>query len=158
MAFVAAKPTTDNESRVFDAPDPIKPEQLTRPQIGRLSDAETARYNLRRYTWNNNLGPFNTTQAEELEGHLCDIVNSTLCRTTADTFPMASLSGSPGLGKAHTVKDFAMKFHLEEIERFGPMTEDGNERRPVMRVGMRGNTSLKDCNSALCDFYAHRGE
>ena len=28
----------------------------------------------------------------------------------------------------------------------------------MCRIGMRGNTSMKDFNAALCDFYAHPGK
>ena len=39
----------------------------------------------------------------------------------------------------------------------GRMTEAGDERWPVCRVGMTGNTGIKDFNSAMLGFYNHAG-
>ena len=52
---------------------------------------------------------------------------------------------------------FAKEFHRREVRRHGEFTRAGDERWPVCRIGMRGNTSMKDFNTALCDFYAHPG-
>ncbi len=49
-------------------------------------------------------------------------------------------------------KDF---FHRREIRRHGEFTRAGDERWPVCRIGMTGNTSMKDFNRAMCHFYAH---
>ena len=68
-----------------------------------------------------------------------------------------AIDGYPGLGKTKAAEEFAKQFHQREIRRHGPYTRAGDERWPVCRIGMRGNTSMKDFNSALCDFYAHPG-
>jgi hypothetical protein len=59
------------------------------------------------------------------------------------------------LGKTEAVLALAADFHRREIQRHGAFTRTGDERWPVCRIGMRGNTSMKDFNHALCDFFAH---
>src|ERR1700730_11867926 len=39
----------------------------------------------------------------------------------------------------------------------GGFTPDGHERVPVCRVGLTGNTSMKDLNRSLLEFYGHSG-
>jgi hypothetical protein len=63
----------------------------------------------------------------------------------------------PRPGKSCAAEEFAKQFHQREIDRHGEFTRAGDERWPVCRIGMRGNTSMKDFNAALCDFYAHPG-
>ena len=64
----------------------------------------------------------------------------------------------PGLGKTTAVLSFARKFHLREIAEAGPVTGDGHERWPVCRVGLTGNTGMKDFNRAMLDCFGHPGE
>src|ERR1035441_10869050 len=68
-----------------------------------------------------------------------------------------ALDGYPGIGKTCAVETFASDFHLQEIGRHGAFTRTGDERWPVCRIGMGGNTSMKDFHAALCEFYAHPG-
>src|SRR5713226_3189183 len=63
----------------------------------------------------------------------------------------------PGLGKTTAVMAFARKYHLREIAEKGRFTTDGHERLPVCRVGLTGNTSMKDFNRAMLEFYGHSG-
>lgn len=139
------------------APAPIKPDLLTRRQVRSLSEAEVDRYNDRRTVWNNNLGGFKLKTCQAPQDDLWDTMSARLGKTTDDTLPMVSVSGPPGLGKTHTVINFGLKFHIKEIDRFGAFTDGGNERWPVLRVGMRGNTSLKSFALALCQFYGGPG-
>jgi hypothetical protein len=69
-----------------------------------------------------------------------------------------ALDGYPGLGKTWAAEAFAKEFHKREIFRHGAFTAAGNERWPVCRIGMRGNTSMKDFSRALCEYYAHPGQ
>lgn len=52
---------------------------------------------------------------------------------------------------------FAKQFHLREIAEEGEFTEDGHERWPVCRVGLTGNTGMKDFNRAMLEYFAHPG-
>jgi hypothetical protein len=63
----------------------------------------------------------------------------------------------PGLGKTTAVLASARKFHRREIKEEGALTDDGHERWPVCRVGLAGNTSMRDFNRAILEFFAHPG-
>lgn len=64
----------------------------------------------------------------------------------------------PGLGKTTSVLAFARDFHQREIEESGPFTSQGHERIPVCRVGLTGNTGMKDLNRAMLEFFGHPGQ
>jgi len=136
------------------APKRECPEVLSKARIRHLSDAAADIYNQRRYDWHNNIGPLKTPQLAALHGDLWDIMDCN-ARDGNHAKGAVALSGFPGLGKSIAVEAFAKEFHLREIRRHGEYTASGNERWPVCRIGMRGNTSMKDFNAALCDFYAH---
>lgn len=140
-----------------DASKPLSPEVLTKRQIRRLSDPAKDTYNDRRQHWHNNLGPFKTSQIEELHNQLWDIMNSREDRSSSNTFGAIAIDGYPAIGKTTAAEAFAKKFHQKCIRKYGPYTEQGHERWPIVRIGLRGNTSMKDFNVALCDFYAHPG-
>ena len=52
---------------------------------------------------------------------------------------------------------FAKEYHQREIAEEGSLTDDGNERWPVCRVGLTGNTTMLDFNRAMLEFFAHPG-
>jgi hypothetical protein len=139
-----------------EAPKRIRPETLSRAQIRRLSEPAADIYNQRRGDWHNNIGPLKTPQLAALHEDLWVIMDA----STQDgnhAKGAVALDGYPGLGKTCAVETFASEFHLREIGRHGAFTRAGDERWPVCRIGMRGNTSMKDFNAALCEFYAHPG-
>jgi AAA domain len=140
-----------------EAPKRVRPEELSRSQIRRLSDAAADIYNQRRGDWHNNIGPLRTPQLAALHEDLWDIMDS----STQDgnhAKGAVAVDGYPGLGKTWAAEAFAKEFHKREVRRHGEFTVAGDERWPVCRIGMRGNTSMKDFNAALCDFYAHPGD
>jgi hypothetical protein len=140
-----------------EAPKRVSPELLSTRQIRRLSDSAADIYNQRRTDWHNNLGPFKTPQLVALHDDLWDILDANTQDGNRAKGAVA-LDGYPGLGKSCAVEEFAKQFHQREMRRHGPYTRAGDERWPVCRIGMRGNTSMKDFNAALCDFYAHPGK
>ncbi|MHA3024351.1 AAA family ATPase [Mycobacterium sp. BMJ-28] len=134
-------------------PPRSRPDVMTSRQIRRLSDTAADIYNQRRADWHNNL-LFRTPQLQSVHDNLWPLLDaSTQDGHHAKT--AIALDGYPGLGKTLAVESFAKQFHDREIRRHGEYTEAGDERWPVCRIGMRGNTSMKDFNAALCDFYAH---
>ena len=139
-----------------EAPKRVRPEALPKRQIRRLSEAAADIYNQRRADWHNNLGPFKTPQLLAVHEALCDIMDSNTQDGNRAKGAVA-IDGYPGLGKSCAAEEFAKQFHQREIRRHGEFTRAGDERWPVCRIGMRGNTSMKDFNAALCDFYAHPG-
>ncbi|MFE6398109.1 TniB family NTP-binding protein [Streptomyces alboflavus] len=63
----------------------------------------------------------------------------------------------PSLGKTTAVLAFAREFHRREIAEHGAFTAQGHERWPVCRVGLTGNTGMKDLNRAMLEFFGHPG-
>ncbi|MEV0669359.1 ATP-binding protein [Mycobacterium sp. NPDC050441] len=139
-----------------EAPKRERPEPLTRADIRRLSESAADIYNQRRNDWHNNIGPLQTPQLATLHDTLWDIMDSN-DRDGDRVKGAIALDGYPGLGKSTAVEAFAKEFHRREVRRHGQFTRTGDERWPVCRIGMRGNTSMKDFNRAMCDFYAHPG-
>ncbi|GAB1815918.1 AAA family ATPase [Mycobacterium sp. MUNTM1] len=138
------------------APKRDRPEALSRAQIRRLSETAADIYNQQRADWHNNIGPLKTPQLAALHEDLWVIMDS----STQDgnhAKGAVALDGYPGLGKTVAMEAFGKDFHEREVRRHGDFTSAGDERWPVCRIGMRGNTSMKDFNAALCDFYAHPG-
>jgi len=140
-----------------EAPKRVQPEALSKREIGRLSETAADIYNQRRADWHNNLGPFRTPQLAAVHDALWVIMDSNTQDGNRAKGAVA-IDGYPGLGKSCAAEEFAKQFHQREIHRHGDVTRAGDERWPVCRIGMRGNTSMKDFNAALCDFYAHPGK
>ena len=139
-----------------EAPKRTAPELLSKAQIRRLNEAAADIYKQRRDDWHNNLGPLKTPQLAALHEDLWDIMDSN-AQDGNHAKGAVALDGYPGLGKSTAVEAFAKEFHRREIRRHGEFTRAGDERWPVCRIGMRGNTSMKDFNRAMCEFYAHPG-
>jgi hypothetical protein len=140
---------------IVDAPPAVRPETLTVRQLHKLSDSAVTTYNLRRSDWHANIR-VKTPQLEALHEDLWDTLDSNSQHGDRAKGAIA-IDGYPGLGKTTAVQAFAEQFHRREISRHGAMTEAGDERWPVCRIGLRGNTSMKTLNRALCDFFAHAG-
>jgi hypothetical protein len=139
-----------------ETPPRVQPEELNRIQLEGLSEAARADRDRRRRVWHANLGPLKTPQLIELHEDMWDIVDSNA--QDGDKVKGAiAVDAFPGLGKTTAVLDFAKKFHLREIAENGQFTPDGHERLPVCRVGLTGNTGMKDFNRAVLEFYGHSG-
>lgn len=139
-----------------ETPARVQPEQLTQNQVKALSEAARADRDRRLRVWHANLGPFETPQLASLHEDMWDIVDSNA--QDGDKVKGAiAVDAFPGLGKTTAVLAFARKFHLREIAENGRFTPDGHERLPVCRVGLTGNTSMKDFNRAMLEFYGHPG-
>lgn len=134
----------------------IPPEPLTRTQLESLSEEAFDDYNRQRREWHANLGPIKTPQLASVHEDLWDIVDSNLQDGDKPKGAVA-IEAFPGLGKTTSVLDFAKKFHRREIKERGTLTSDGNERWPVCRVGLTGNTGMVDFNRAMLAFFAHPG-
>ncbi|WP_247748833.1 TniB family NTP-binding protein [Streptomyces sp. 4R-3d] len=68
-----------------------------------------------------------------------------------------AVAAFPGLGKTTAVLAFARAFHRREAAEHGAFTAQGHERWPVCRVGLTGNTGMKDLNRAMLEFFGHPG-
>jgi len=142
--------------RFVDAPKREQPELLTRKQIRALSDGALAAYNRRRRVWHANLGPIRTPQLIALHEDLWDIVDSNV-QDGDKAKGAVAIDAFPGLGKTTAVLAFAKMFHQREVNEEGAHTADGHYRWPVCRVGLTGNTGMRDFNRAMLEFFAHPG-
>jgi hypothetical protein len=139
-----------------EGPRREKPDMLTARQLRNLGSSARYEYDEQRAIWHANLPTIETTQLLELREGLADIVKSN--KQDGDKAKGAiGIEGSAGIGKTHAILDFAYHYHNEQIARHGRMTAAGDERWPVCRVGMSGNTGIKDFNRALLAFYNHAG-
>ena len=139
-----------------ETPPRAQPEQLTLRQVKALGEEARADRARRLRVWHANLGPFETPQLAELHEDMWDIIDSNA--QDGDKVKGAiAIDAFPGLGKTTAVMAFARKYHLREIAERGRFTPDGHERLPVCRVGLTGNTSMKDLNRSLLEFYGHSG-
>jgi hypothetical protein len=133
-----------------------RPEALTRSAIRALGDAAANDYNLRRREWHANLGPLKTPQLAALHEDLWDILDSNL-QDGDKAKGAVAIDSAAGLGKTTAALAFGKDFHLREVAERGPRTAEGDERWPVCRVGLTGNTTMKDFNLAMLEFFAHPG-
>lgn len=142
--------------RLVEAPFRPQPELLTRRQLKELSDDALRQYNKSRRKHHANLGPLQTPQMTALHEDLWDIVDSN--DQDGDKVKGGiAVDAFPGLGKTTAVLAFAREFHRRAIKEQGELTDDGHERWPVCRVGLTSNTSMRDFNRAILEFYGHPG-
>ena len=139
-----------------NAPRRQQPRLLTLRELKDLSDTELAAYNRDRREWHANLGPIKTPQLTELHEDLWDIVDSNL-QDGDKAKGAVAIDAFPGLGKTTSVLAFLREFHLREIAEKGEYTALGHERLPVCRIGLTGNTGMKDLNRSILEFFAHAG-
>ncbi|WP_197289644.1 AAA family ATPase [Saccharothrix sp. NRRL B-16348] len=139
-----------------DAPARTRPEPLSTRKIRALGEAARNDYDRRRREWHANLGPLRTPQLVALHEDLWDIVDSN-AHDGDKAKGAVAIDAFPGPGKTTSVLAFARRFHRREIAEHGPLTPEGHQRWPVCRVGLTGNTGLKDFNRAMLEFFAHPG-
>jgi hypothetical protein len=142
--------------RLVEAPLRPQPELLSRRQLKELCDDALRQYNKSRRKHHANLGPLQTPQMTALHEDLWDIVDSN--DQDGDKVKGGiAVDAFPGLGKTTAVLAFAREFHRRAIKEQGDLTDDGHERWPVCRVGLTSNTSMRDFNRAILEFYGHPG-
>nr|WP_202512838.1 AAA family ATPase [Streptomyces sp. SID3343] len=139
-----------------DAPRRDQPELLTMAALKGLDDGARAAYDRLRRERHANLGPVRTPQLAELHEDLWDIVDSNV-QDGDKAKGAVAVDAFPGLGKTTSVLAFLREFHRREIAEEGEWTADGHERWPVCRVGLTGNTGMKDLNRAMLEFFGHPG-
>jgi hypothetical protein len=139
-----------------EAPRRQQPELLARASLMALDEQARADYNKRRRIWHANVGPINTPQLAELHEDLWDIVDSNL-QDGDKAKGAVAIDAFPGLGKTTSFLAFAREYHRREIEENGTCTEQRDERWPVCRVGLTGNTGMKDLNRSILEFFGHPG-
>ncbi|PPJ26494.1 TniB family NTP-binding protein [Nocardia nova] len=113
-------------------------------------------YNDSRFDWHANFGTIATPQLSTVREELELIIDSN--RQDADRVRGAAvIDGLPGLGKTTIVNQFGRDHHRKALRRYGPVTDSGDEHIPVFRVGLTSNTTLRQLNNMICQFYGHPG-
>ncbi|HEV2343920.1 MAG TPA: hypothetical protein VGS97_07495 [Actinocrinis sp.] len=137
-----------------DDPPRERPHRLTRKEIAGLGEQARQEYHELRAEWHANLPIVRTPQLDATHGTLDEIVSSN--RHDGERVRrVAAIDALPGLGKSTIANSFARAFDREQIRRHGSLTNDGNERIPVVWVGLSANTTLRSLNQRICEFYGH---
>jgi hypothetical protein len=140
--------------RFVDAPPRSRPEVLDAAALTRLGQKARAEYDRARHEWHANFGTIATPQLTAVRDALELIVASNL--QDADRVRGAAvLDGLPGLGKTTIANLFAREYDRAERSARGALTEAGDERIPVFRVGLTSHTTLRTVNAMICEFYGH---
>ena len=140
-----------------EAPARPRPPDLTAAELKALAPAALAEYNLARRRFLANLHPIRTAQADAVFADLQEILEASIDQPGWEAKGMAALDAFPGLGKTTVGLAFAKHVHNTLIGEHGRITAAGHERWPVIRVGMNGDTGVKDFNWAVLEFFAHAG-
>lgn len=131
-----------------------RPPLLTLRQLEVLPELERIAFDEARHDWHANFGIVATPQLVAIRKGLELIVASN--RQDGDRVRGAAvIDGLPGLGKTTIANLFARDFDRAQMAAFGPVTETGNERIPVLHIGLTSNTTLRTLNRMICEFYGH---
>jgi hypothetical protein len=136
--------------RFVNSPARIAPEPLTRAELGALGEEAVEDYNRRRREWRpNRPGRHSWPRCMRICGTLSTAphMSKVICRRGRCVLVSA---------KPRRLA-FACQYHRREIKALGDITESGDERWPVCRVGLTGNTGMKEFNRAMLEFFAHPG-
>jgi AAA domain-containing protein len=146
----------EGRRRFVDTPPRTRPESLTPDALARLGSDARADYDEARHDWHANFGTIATPQLTAVRDELELIVASN--RQDPDRVRGAAvIDGQPGLGKTTIANLFGRDFDRAVRRRHGSLTETGDERVPVFRVGLTSNTTLRTLNRMICEFYGHPG-
>lgn len=142
--------------RFADTPPRTRPQRLSRAAIRALSVNAAIEYQEVRADWHANFGTIATPQLLDVREELDLIVASNL-QDGDRVRGSAVIDGRPGLGKTTIANLFARGYDRSQRRRFGELTESGDERIPVFRVGLTSNTTLRTLNRMICEFYGAIG-
>jgi hypothetical protein len=138
------------------APPRQRPELLSAAQIRKLPEQARTEHEERRPAWHANIGPPRTPQMRAVHGHLDDIVEAS--RQDGDKVKGAAVIGAyPGLGKSTIARVFARGFHQRQVSLYGPVTEAGHDRVPVVHVCLTSSTSKRSFSAMRCRFFGLPG-
>ncbi len=139
-----------------DSPARPRPDDLTLKELAALGESALAAHNRARRKCHANIGPLKTPMIERLHGDLWNILDSNE-QDGDKAKPSAAVDALAGLGKTTAVNAFGKAYHRREIAELGKFTDAGHERIPVCRIGLAGNTGIKDLNRSMLAFYGHPG-
>lgn len=134
------------------------PDPLTATQLAALSTGAREEYDDRRRDYHANFGVIQTPQL--LRSHeLLDVVFDTGLRVDDDRVkPSVVIDAPAGVGKTTAVNEYLRLFERAELAKHGAMTDAGQLRIPVCRIGMTAKAGLKPLTSSLLRFYGNPTE
>lgn len=148
--------TKEGWARFVNAEPFTKPARLTPKKLAALSSRDKARYDHERQLWHANTGTLQTPTLTKAVEQLWEVLRTNV---TIDPGPLdaAAVEGDSFLGKTTIVRHFAKKYHQEQVDLKGPMTDAGDERHPVAYITLSGNPTVRDLNASILYFLAHPG-
>jgi len=139
-----------------ESPGLNQPRTLTMDELNALDERQRRDYNRQRAVWHANFRTIKTTQLNELLDDIRVIVGSN--KQHNDKVKGAiGIEAPSGVGKTSAVLDYATEFHRDVIAEHGRFTEQGHERWPVCRVGLTGNTGIRDFMRGILKYYNQPG-
>jgi hypothetical protein len=120
-----------------------------------MSELAFRSYNRQRRIWHANLPTIKTAPLLELQAEVSEIIESNM-QDGDKAKGCIGIEGPAAIGKSIAIQDLAYQYHRQEIDELGEFAGE-NERWPVCRVGMTGNTDMKMFNRAMLSFYNHAG-
>jgi Bacterial TniB protein len=133
-----------------------QPQLLTTRRLAALSSKDRAVYNRERERWHANMGTLRTPRVRKLLAEL-DMVLRSNVQSGEHAKGAIVVEGDSYLGKTTLVQLFAKEFHRQQIEAYGEMTDEGDERWPVAYVTLTGHPTMRDLNASLLHYFAHAG-
>lgn len=129
------------------------PEHHTPSQLAKLSDAAREEYDDRRRDYHANFGVIGTPQFTRAH-ELLDIIFDTGLRVDDDRVkPSAVIDAPAGVGKTTAMNEYLRDFERAQLRKYGDVTDAGNARVPVCRIGMTAKSGLKPLTSTFLQFY-----
>lgn len=144
----------DHWRMYVDDPPLTKPEKETPARLQALGEAARGEYDQSRHQWHRNRPLVKTPQLTALHESLDEVMQSN--PEGGDRMPgVASIDALPALGKTTVANTFGREFDRAEMRREGPLTEAGQERVPVLRVGLGSGNTVRSLSEKMCRFYGH---
>ena len=139
-----------------DAPPVPRPERLSVAELTGLSRDAKCDYDLARRDWHANFGTIVTPQLRAARMEL-ELRVATNLQRGDQVRPATALDGLPGVGKTTIADAFCAEYDRAARRRLGERTPTGDERWPVLRIGLTSCTTLRSLNYGICDFYGRPG-
>ena len=127
---------------------------LSRDEMGALSSEALEDYNAARAVWHANPAAVRTSQVAAAYS----VIEQVMAGNHRDGDRLRGavvIDSEPALGKTTIATRYGRDFHRRIYRRYGPTTDSGSQRLPVVYVPLRSATTLKDLNKQILKFYRH---
>lgn len=130
--------------------------RLSQQELDGLNREEREDYNEARMAWNTNPPTVKTAQVQSAFSIMDQIMASNY-RDGDRLRGAVVLDSAPALGKTTIATRYAREFHRKVVRRYGPSTDEGHQRVPVVFIPLDAATTLKGLNQKILSFYGHPG-